>query len=526
MCPRERTDMRSLREILRLSFELNLTANEIHRTIGVSRDVVQKRIKAAKEANIDWQTATEMDDHTLAKCLFPEKEEVPSKFIEPDWDWVNRELKKRGVNRQLLWMEYVGKSSEHKYSYSQFNRLFKSWLKRHDLSMRQEHKAGDKLFVDYAGQTVPVVVDCETGDVRTAQIFVAVLGASNYCYVEASWSQDLPSWIGAHVRALEHLKGVPQCLVPDNLRSGVTEAERFDPMVNRTYQRLAEHYGCSIRPARPVHPKDKAKVEKGVQYAETWILARMRNYTFFSLRQLNDTIQELLIDLNNEPFQKIEGSRLSLYQELDLPAMETLPATPFEMEEWLIGIKVEKDYHVTVDGHHYSVPYHLRGERVDVRFTDAIVEIFHDNRREASHLRNKIQNGISTQDVHRAPQHALYAGMSADGLLDRARGIGTFTVEVVSSIINAHPYPQLALDKCFGILYSLRAKYGDARLESAAEYAMRMGSPTYRMMKAALKAGDTLPKQIMISTFDNHENLRGPEEFKDKETHNANKPND
>ena len=189
MCPRERTDMRSLREILRLSFELNLTANEIHRTTGVSRDVVQKRIRAAKEANIDWKTANEMDDSALEKCLFPEKEEVPSKFIEPDWDWVTKELKKRGVNRQLLWKEYVGKSPECKYSYSQFNRLFKSWLKRHDLSMRQEHKAGDKLFVDYAGQTVPVVIDCETGDVRTAQIFVAVLGASNYCYVEASWSK-------------------------------------------------------------------------------------------------------------------------------------------------------------------------------------------------------------------------------------------------------------------------------------------------------------------------------------------------
>jgi transposase len=377
--------------------------------------------------------------------------------------------------------------------------------------MPQEHRAGEKMFVDYAGQKMPVV-DRVTGEVRMAQIFVAVLGASNYSYVEASWSQDLPSWIYAHVRALNYIKGVPQCLIPDNLKSGVTESERFDPLVNQTYRRLAEHYQCAIRPARAYKPKDKAKVEKGVQFAETWILARLRNFTFFSLAQLNATIQELLVELNDEPFQKISGSRSSLYKSIDFPALRPLPKTPFEFEDWLIGVKIEKSYHVCVEKHEYSVPHQLRGERVDLRFTDSIVEVLHNNLRVASHIRNKIEGGRTTLDEHRPPEHALYAGMSAEKFLNKAKGIGVFTHHVVNAIIEAHPYPQLAFDKCFGILYSLRQKYDDDRLEAASEYAIRIGSPTYRIVKAALES-DELPKQTTISIIDSHENIRGPKEL-------------
>lgn len=512
MSPRERTDMHSIREILRLSRDLHLSSNEIHRTLQISRDVVQKCIKAAKEKAIEWPLPADLDDRSLEELLFSGRELIKQGFVEPDCEYIHNELKKRGVTRQLLWKEYVGDSPAGKYSYSQFKRKYQNWVKRNELSMRQEHKAGEKLFLDYAGQTIPVVIDRVNGEARFAQIFVAVLGASNYCYCEASWSQDMSSWTGAHVRMFQFLKGVPECLIPDNLKSAVTQAEKFDPLINRTYQRLARHYGCAIRSARSYHPKDKAKVEKGVQVVESWILARLRNYTFFSLQHLNETIHDLLIELNNEPFQKISGTRFSLYQSIDFPALHPLPKTPFEMEDWLTGIKVDKSYHVTVERHHYSVPHQLRGEHVDVRYTDTIVEILHNNIRVTSHPRNPIENGHSTLDEHRPPQHALYAGLSAEKFLLQADEIGPFTHKVIATVIDAHPYPQLAFDKCFGILNSLLRKYGDSKLESAAEYAIRIGTPTYRMIKAVLEA-DELPQQLSTSTIDSHENIRGPQEF-------------
>ncbi len=250
-----------------------------------------------------------------------------------------------------------------------------------------------------------------------------------------------------------------------------------------------------------------------MQHVETWILARLRNYTFFSLLQLNEAIKQLLVELNNEPFQKMSGTRSSVFGDIDQPALQQLPPTRFEMEEWQTETLVNKDYHVTVEGHHYSVPYYLRGKTVDVRFTDEVVEIIHKNKRVASHIRNKIEQGKSTLPEHLAPQHAIYAGMTIEGFLKRAREVGPFMTQAISSIIQAHPHPQLAKDKCFGILYSLRKKYGDAKLEIAAEYAISAGCPTYRMIKSLLKIDGELPKQLAISTIDSHQNIRGPKEF-------------
>lgn len=514
----ERVQMRSVREILRLSLELNFSANDIHHIVGLSRGAVQKYINAAKAQGLNWPLPEELDDRSLENLLVPREKSEPPKYDEPDCEWIHRELKKRGVNLQLLWTEYSEiPSSVRKYSYSQFKRRYSAWRKRQELSMRQEHKAGDKLFVDYSGDRIPIIVDRRTGEVQLAEVFVAVLGASNYAYIEAQASQQLHNWINGHVRALEFIQGVPRCLVPDNLRSGVTKAEAFDPTVNETYRRLAQHYGCAIRPARPYHPKDKAKVEKGVQFAETWILARLRNFTFFSLDEANEKIRELLVQLNNEPFQKISGSRSSLYEELELPALQPLPDRPFEFEEWLVAIKIPKDYHVCVEEHYYSVPHTLRGERVDVRYTDTIVEIFHNNDRVASHVRNGIANSLTTAEEHRPPQHALYAGMSAEIFLSQAESVGTFTRQVVAAVLHAQPYPQLAFDKCFGILSSLRRKFGDARLEAAAEYAIKIGSPSYRVMKAALESPTALPKQLTVSLLDAHPNIRGADEYKQKE---------
>jgi transposase len=514
----ERVKMRSVREILRLSLELKFSANDISRIVGLSRGAVQKYINAAKSQGLQWPPSEDLDDDTLEKLLTPTKESPPSKYDEPDCDWIHRELKKRGVNLQLLWTEYSeGGGDGQKYSYSQFKRRYQSWRKQQELSMRQEHKAGDKLFVDYSGDTVPVIVNRRTGEVLMAEIFVAVLGASNYTYVEAQASQRLRDWIAAHIRAFEYIQGTPRCLIPDNLRSGVTKAEPFDPVLNETYRRMAQHYGCAIRPARPYRPKDKAKVEKGVQFAQTWILARLRNFDFFSIDELNERIRSLLIELNNEPFQKISGTRTSLYESLELPALQPLPNRPFEFEEWLVGLKIYKDYHVRVGEHYYSVPHTLRGERVDVRYTDTIVEIFHNNVRVASHPKNAIANAPSTLDEHRPPQHALYAGMSADQFLVQAESVGIFTRQVIDAVLKSQSYPQLAFDKCFGILSSLRRKYGDQRLEAAAEYAVRIGLPSYRVMKAALESPTELPKQLTVSLIDAHPNIRGAEQYKQKE---------
>jgi transposase len=515
MSPMGRTEMRSIREILRLSLYLKISANEIHRILGVSRGVVQKYINAAKDQNLQWPLPDDLDDCTLEELLQPIKDISSHKYDEPDCDWIHRELKKRGVNMQLLWTEYREIQCDGlKYSYSQFKRIFSAWRKRQELSMRQDHKAGDKLFVDYTGDRIPVVIDRRTGEVELAEIFVAVLGASNYTYIEAQESQKLHNWINAHVRAFEFFQGVPQCVVPDNLRSAVTKAEAFDPTVNETYARLAQRYGYAIRPARKQHPKDKAKVEKGVQFAETWVLARVRNCTFFSFDELNEKIRELTTQLNNEPFQKMSGSRRSLYETIELPALQPLPDRPFEFEKWLAGVKIEKDYHVCVEEHYYSVPHSKRGERVDVRYTDTIVEILHNNIRIASHVRNHIPNAPTTLDEHRPPQHAAYAGMSAEDFITQAESVGPYTRQVIIAILNAHPYPQLAFDKCFGILSSLRPKYKDERLEAAAEYSIRIGDPSYRVMKAALESPTALPKQLTVSLIDAHQNIRGADEYR------------
>lgn len=513
MSPRGRIHMRSIREILRLSFGLGISSNEISRILKISRGAIQNCIRAAKEKDVTWHSAEELDDNTLEETLFSPKVLSEPQLLEPDWNEMFRELKGPGVNRRLLWIEYIADSPAGKYSYSQFNRRLKNWMKSQELSMRQEHKAGDKFFIDYAGQTVPVIIDRTTGEVQMAQVFVAVLGASNYTYMDASWSQNLESFIASNVKALEFIKGVPACLVPDNLKSGVTEALPFDPAINTTYQRLARHYNCSIRPARKKRPKDKAKVEKGVQFGETWVLARLRDHMFFSLAELNEKIQELVIELNNQPFQKMDGTRFSLYQQIDLPALGPLPPTAFELEDWLTDVLVNKDYHVTVAGHHYSVPHQYRGKRVDIRFTDSIVEIFHKNIRLDSHPRNHIQNGTTTCDEHRPPQHALYAGQSEEKFLSQAAEIGPYTVQVITGIFQAHPYPQLAFDKCFGILKSLRNKYGEEKLETASEYAIRIGLPSYRIVKAALET-ENLPQQMTLPMIDSHTNIRGPEMYK------------
>lgn len=381
--------------------------------------------------------------------------------------------------------------------------------------MRQEHIGGDKLFVDYAGDTIRLI-ERESGEVRFAQLFVGVLGASNFCFAEASESQNLRCWIQSHVRMFRAFGGVAQCLVPDNLKSGVTKADRWDPLLNETYRRMAAHYDCSIRPARGGKPKDKAKVEKGVQYAETWILGRLRNMDFFSLTDLNESIRLLVKELNDRPFQKVGGTRRTWFEELDRPALRELPERDFEFEEWELNKTVPKDYHVCVNGHHYSVPHDLRGKQVDIRKTDDTIEMLHEGKRVASHARSVIGNGFTTNSEHCPVEHAVYAGLTPNYFLDEARKVGVSTTVVVQCILAQAKYPQLGFDKCFGLLKSLQKRFGTAELERACQFAVNAGSPAYRVVKAALEQGvDQLPQQttLPLELTNMHRNVRGSAEY-------------
>src|SRR4051812_14134818 len=368
--PAERVSMRRVREILRLKYEAGASDRAIARSVGVARSTARLCLDRVAAAGLTWPLPEGLTDGALEALLFAGSGAMPGqrRKAEPDWVVVHRELRRPGVTLMLLWDEYRA-ANPGGYQYSRWCELYRAWEGRLSPTMRQVHPAGERLFVDFAGQTVEVV-DPATGEIRTAQVFVAVLGASNYTYAEAVWTQSLPDWIGAHVRALEFLGGVPRQIVPDNLRSGVLRANWYEPGLNPTYQDLATHYGTAILPTRVRRPRDKAKVEAGVLVVERWILARLRHQRFTSLPALNAAIAALLESLNTRPMRRLGASRRQLFEALDRPALAELPVEPFVYAEWRRR-RVGLDYHVDVDGHYYSVPHRLLREPVEARITAA-----------------------------------------------------------------------------------------------------------------------------------------------------------
>ncbi|MBM4408329.1 MAG: IS21 family transposase, partial [Chloroflexi bacterium] len=340
----------------------------------------------AQRAGLGWPLPDDFDDAQLEARLFapPAAPRDPGRPV-PDWPAVHRELRRPGVTLQLLWLEYKERHPDG-YQHSWFCGRYREWQGRLDLVMRQEHRAGEQLFVDFAGQTIPIV-DPDSGAVWQAQLFVAVLGASSYTYAEVFASQSLPDWIAGHVHAFAFFGGCPRLIVPDNLRSGVTKAHRYEPELNRTYEEMAAHYGAAVIPARAGKPRDKAKVEVGVQVAERWIAAALRDRTFFSLAEANAAIGDRLAWLNARPFRRLPGSRLELFEALDRPALRPLPALAYEFATWRTA-RVNIDYHVEVDRHWYSVPYQLVGQHCDIRVSAGVVEVLHRGRRVASHRRS------------------------------------------------------------------------------------------------------------------------------------------
>jgi transposase len=511
--PRKRLSMRQVHEVLRLKWAVGLSDRQIARSLGLSRPTVAAYVQRAQVAGLSWPLPEGLDAATLEQRLFPSSATpVPAPRLVPDWATVRHELKHKGVTLFLLWQEYKAATPEG-FQYSWFCQAYRAWASKLNLVMRQSHRAGEKLFVDYAGQGIPVV-NAQTGEVHEGALFIAVLGASNYTYVEATWTQSLPDWIGSHVRAFVALGGVPEIVVPDNLKAAVTRAHRYEPELNRTYADLAHHYGVAVIPARAAKPRDKAKVEVGVQVVERWIVARLRHHTFFALAEVNAAISELLPALNARPFKKLPGSRQSLFATLDRPALQPLPVQPYEYAEWKRA-RVNIDYHVEVDGHYYSVPYALVKQQLEVRVSARVVEIFHTGTRVASHLRSRLKGRHSTVATHMPTAHQHYAEWTPQRLIRWAADSGAATARVVEVILASRPHPQQGFRSCLGIM-RLGKSYGTERLEAACRRALTIGACSYKSIESILKNGldrTPLPASLPAAVAPRHANIRGPEYY-------------
>ena len=512
--PAKRLPMRKTREVLRLRWGLGLTSRQAAASLGLARSTVAEYVRRAEEAGLSWPLPPDCDDFILEQRLFPPPPLIATADRPlPDWSEVARELTRKHMTLFLLWHEYK-EAHPLGYQYSRFCDLHREWAGRRSVWMRLDHKAGERMFVDYAGGTMPVV-DRETGEIRQAQIFVAVLGASNYTYAEATWTQGISDWVGAHIHAFEYFAGVAALVVPDNLWSGVSRACRYEPGINSTYAEMLAHYGSAALPARVGRPQDKAKVESAVQVTQRWILARLRNRTFFSLAELNAAIRSLLEDLNTRRFRKLPGTRRSQYEALDRPALLPLPAERYELAEWR-NVRVNLDYHVEVDGHYYSVPYQLCRLELEARLTARVVECFHKGRRVASHVRSSERGRHTTAKEHMPKAHQAYLEWTPERIAQWTGTAGPATRELVERIIASKPHPQQGFRSALGIM-RLGKIYGPERLEAAAERALRFGALSYRSLASILECGldrtadiEAAPRMIA------HPNIRGAAYFEEE----------
>jgi transposase len=484
--PAERTTMRQLREVLRLRFVGDVPIREIARRVGVAASTVRTTIRRFHDAGLTWPLAPEMTDAALEARLFAVagSKQGHRRQVEPDWTAVHRELKRKHVTLSILWDEYIEGNPEG-YRYSRFCELYRNWEGKLSVTMRQNHVGGDKLFVDYAGDTVPVIVDRLTGETRQAQIFVAVLGASNFTYAEATWTQGLSDWIGAHTRAFAAIGGVPRLLIPDNAKVAVIKACLYEPQVNRTYAEMAAHYGTAVLPTRPHRPRDKAKVEVAVLVVERWILARLRHRRFDSLAELNAAIAELLRRLNEEkPLRRLGRTRRQLLEELDRSALKPLPVDPYVFAQWRV-CRVGIDYHVEVEKHFYSVPYRFARAEVEVRLTNRTVEIFVKGERIAAHQRGSGNGKHTTTIDHMPSSHRRYADWTIGRIRRDAALIGPATAALCDLILEQRPHPEQGFRSCLGIL-RLARPFGVDRLEAAAARTIEIGALTYGSVRSIL----------------------------------------
>ena len=509
--------MRKTVEILRLAHECQWSIRRIAESVGAPRSTVGDYLNRFQATGLTWPLPPELDQAALETRLFARTSSRAVVRPLPEWQTVHEELRKDGVTLDLLWQEYK-RTYPDGYQYTRFCHLYRAWAATLDPVLRQVHPAGERVFVDYAGQTVEIV-EPRTGEVRTAQIFVGVLGASNFTYTEATWTQSLPDWIGSHVRMLAYFGGVPAVVVPDNLKAGVRQACYYEPDLNPTYHDLAVHYGTTILPARAYHPRDKAKVETGVQIVERWILAPLRHHRFSSLAELNLEIRHLREVVNDRPFQKLDGTRRTLFTTLDQPALRPLPPTPYEYADWRRA-RVNIDYHISVEKHLYSVPYTLVRAEVDVRLTATMIEVLHEGKRVAVHVRQSGRGGFTTDPAHLAKSHRAHLEWTPSRLIRWGSEIGTATGAVVTAILERQPHPEQGYRSCLGLL-SLSRRYSRARLDAACQRALVTGATSYKSVKSILATGldqvpadpDAIAPTLVLPAM--HEHVRGAAYYRD-----------
>ena len=508
--------MRKIKEVLRLQ-SLGLTQCQIARSCSIGQSTVSAYLKAADAAGIQWAAVSEWEEQKLVAALLPKHPPAAptARHPAPEFATIHLDLQKhKHLTLQLVWEEYQA-ANPGGYRYSRFCELYQHWRKKRDLVLRHEHRAGEKMFVDYAGDTI-AVRNPSTGESRDTQLFVAVLGASNYTFAEATWTQGLGDWIGSHLRAFDFFGGVPEIVVPDNLKSGVTKACRYEPGVNRTYEEMAAHYGVAVIPARPRKPRDKAKVEAGVLVVERWILMALRKRTFFSLGEINEAVGELLTRLNARPFRKQEGSRQTLFDMLDRPALQPLPSERYSYGEWKTA-RVNIDYHVEFDRHWYSVPYQLTQREVEIRASASTVEIFHHGERVASHLRSSVARRFSTTREHRPKAHQRYLDWTPSRVLEWVGKIGPSAMAVATRILDSNHHPEQGFRSCMGLI-RLTDAYTAERVEAAAERALHVNACSYQSVKSILKNnldGQPVEQPAGATPPIDHPNLRGADYYAD-----------
>jgi len=505
----QRLSMRKVREILRLKWVLERSHREVVSSLGVSLGAVSETASRAKKRGLTWEAVEQMTDEELDEKLYGPRLATRSR-PKPDPVWIHLERKKPGVTLELLHLEYLEQHPDG-YRYTTFCDVYRQWLKQRRLSMRQVHRAGEKGFVDYSGKK-PTIIDRETGEEREAELFVCVLGASNFTYAEATESQKSACWIASHQNAFEYFGGVPEAAVPDQLKSGVIEACRYEPKAQRTYEEMARHYEMAILPARPGKPRDKAKAEAGVLVVQRWILARLRNERFFSLDELNERIAELVDELNDRPMRRYGGAtRRELFERLDRPALSPLPTERFVYAQWK-DAKVNIDYHVEYDKHYYSTPFSLTQELVEVRATATTIEILHKRKRVASHVRSYKPGGYTTDPNHRPKSHREHADWTPTRLIEWAGKVGPHAQALVRAILAERPHPEQGYRSCLGLM-RLAKRYGDARLDAASRRAVAVGARSYKHVARILKHGlDAEPLPDEVPTDDTrpaHEHVRG-----------------
>lgn len=503
--PRTRLSMRKLLEVLRLYYDKGLSRNETARACSIARSTAQDYVRRFEKAEIGWPLPQGMVESDLNTLMFSTPL-VASTSQNPDWQSLHQELSRKGMTLKLLWVEYLDQHPDG-YGYSRFCSLYREWAVRLRVSMRQVHKAGEKMFADYAGQTMEVI-NSVSGEVMKAEIFVASLGASSYIYAEATPSQELPNWLMSHARTFQHLGGVPELVVPDNLKSAVTKSCRYEPDINPAYQDLAWHFRVAVLPARAAKPKDKSKAEVSVQVVERWIIAPLRKRQFFSFEELNAAIAARLAEVNARPMREYGKSRKELFELLDRPALQPLPDKDFEACEWKKA-RVNLDYHIQLDWHYYSVPFSLVHKQIEIRFNDKIVEVYYLRQRVASHLRSRAKYQHTTCPEHMPKAHQAMHGSQSERLTRMAKAIGPGTLRMVEALIKCRDHPEQGYRSCLGLL-RLAKNYGERRLETACERALHFSLTSLRAVRTILKEKQDLRGlPIEEPSLTAHSNIRG-----------------